>query len=42
LHEDQQPRVLLIENEAAIAAYLLDLLTQRGCQVTALELGCDG
>jgi DNA-binding response OmpR family regulator len=42
LHEDHRPRVLLIENEAAIAAHLLDLLTQRGCQVTALERGCDG
>jgi DNA-binding response OmpR family regulator len=42
LHEDRPPRVLLIEDESGIASHLLDLLTQRGCQVTALVSGGEG
>jgi two-component system, OmpR family, KDP operon response regulator KdpE len=42
LHDDRPPRVLLIEDEARIAAHLLDLLAQRGCQVTALTSGGEG
>jgi two-component system, OmpR family, KDP operon response regulator KdpE len=42
LYDDHPPRVLLIEDEAGIAAHLLDLLAQRGCQVTALVSGGEG
>jgi two-component system, OmpR family, KDP operon response regulator KdpE len=42
LHDDHPPRVLLIEDEAGIAAHLLDLLAQRGCHVTTFALGAEG
>jgi DNA-binding response OmpR family regulator len=42
LYTDYPPRVLLIEDEPAIASQLLALLIQRGCQVTSLTLGAEG